>query len=151
VVTTLRLFSDYEQIHLLDGASQTDPNDAWMDPDGRLPHHLALAEDAVAVRTGLNGYMTVVVEVSDGPPGDDPAGSADAVECSLRVDSGVLVVTSPTYGEDDGDRIAVPAGWLRLRIRWSRSYEDPPGEDEPELVLRIQCWPAGPSAARSLL
>jgi hypothetical protein len=150
LATELTVFSDYRQIHVLDGDSKADPADYWSRFDNPLHSHLALAEDAVGIATGVNGYVTVTVEVTDGPPADDANAFEHVMECSLRANAGQLVVTAPTYGEDDGDRISVPGGWVRLRMSLARSPFDEQQLDEGDGLVdpakwqrvRIQCWPA---------
>jgi hypothetical protein len=146
VATEFTVFSDYHQIHIRDSGSGAELADYWSRFDNPLHSHLALAEDAVGVATGVNGYVTVAVEVTNGPPGDDRDAFEHVTECSVRADSGQLVVTAPTYGEDDGDRVGVPAGWLRLRISLTSSPfedEDPSGPQH----VRVRCWPAAPADA----
>jgi hypothetical protein len=150
VATTFTLFSDYHQISVLDGASSTDTSVGWSRFDEPLHSHLSLAEDAIAVMTGVNGNVTVTIEVTAGPPADDSASFQHVTECSLRADSGELVVTAPTYGPDDGDRVPVPAGWLRLRtsLAWSPFDDDEiDGLDDSARRIRIQCWLAPPTSA----
>ena len=146
------MFSDYHQIEVLDRASHVVLADYWSRTDHPLHHHLALAEDAVAIGTGVNGYVTVAIDVTDGPPADDTNAFEQVMECSLRADSGQLVVTSPTCGEDDGDRVDVPQGWLRLRISLTTLPDGEFSEDDVDdparwQRLRVQCWPAAPTDA----
>ncbi|MEV6320777.1 hypothetical protein AB0M45_06190 [Nocardia sp. NPDC051787] len=148
--TELTVFSDYQQIHLLDSASSTEVADQWF--DSALPDHLALANDAIGIRTGLNGHVTVTIDVTDAPPADDKDAFGTVTECSLRADSGTLRLTCPTYGEEDGDLVTVPRGWLRLRVSLTRSPDDADydedSDDSADLQhIRIQCWPAEPSDA----
>ncbi|WP_157555257.1 hypothetical protein [Nocardia crassostreae] len=142
----LIVFSDYEQIYLLDSESSTELADHWLDSE--LIDYLALAEDGVGIRTGFNGDVAVGIEVIGGPPDGDLEGFDTVTECSLRADSGLLRLTSPTYGLEDGDLVAVPRGWLRLRVSLTRSPDDetPEWSDEyPEdpaarQHIRVQCW-----------
>jgi hypothetical protein len=110
---------------------------------------LTPAGDAVAVATGFNGDVVIVMEVLDGPPVDDRHAFEDVAECSLRSESGVLLLTSPTYGIGDGEPVTVPAGWLRLRVSspWESfgdgAHEVVDQDDPPR--MRLQCWPAPPA------
>ncbi len=144
----LAIFSDYLQIHLLDDGVGVGPTDEWAD-DGPLSAHLAMTPGGVGFFTGINGPIVVVMEVLDGPPADDRHAFTEVVESSILVSSGRLVLTAPVYGEGDGDRIDVPAGWLRLRTAHARSPFDGPLDDEDADPprIRIQCWPAPPAAA----
>ncbi|WP_156959670.1 hypothetical protein [Nocardia sp. BMG51109] len=161
------LFSDYHQIHVFDRDMADDPCDLW-GGDDPLAAYLALGRDAVAVETGVNGYLVVAVEVADEPS----AVGADAevvLECSLRADSGRVVLGSPTLPAADGPAFDVPAGWLRLRVSmawWPDEWEslrvetvaaDDLDEDSIPLYsrdkpsfeilnrVRLQLWPAAPS------
>jgi hypothetical protein len=142
MATEFKTFSDDRQLLVLDRDSQTELADYWSRFDSPVHNHLALAEDGVSIYTGLNGDVTVAVDVVDRPPVDDRDAFAQVVECSVRIDSGVLVVTCTTYGEGDGDPVEVPAGWLRLRISLTN---EPYEEDVEEQHIRIQCWSAEPA------
>ncbi|NIH78924.1 hypothetical protein [Amycolatopsis viridis] len=138
MATDLTVFSDYRQIHLLDSGSSTELADQWS--DSALFHYLALADDAIGIWTGVNGDVIVTIDVTDVAPADDKDAFDIVTECSLRAASGALRLTSPTYGEDDGDLVTVPRGWLRLRLSLTRTPGDWPH-------VRIQCWPAEPTDA----
>jgi hypothetical protein len=139
------LFSDYQQIELYDVACTAVLADQWAPSDNPWGDHVALAGDAVAILTGVNFPVVVTVDVADAPPAPDADAFEHVVECSLQSPSGRLRLTSPTYGEDDGDRFDVPAGWLRLRISLIHSPFDEfsPGVDP--VPLRLQLWPSAPA------
>ncbi|MFE9324206.1 hypothetical protein ACIHDR_11465 [Nocardia sp. NPDC052278] len=150
MVTELTVFSDYRQIHLLDSDSSAELADQWT--NSALLDYLALADDAIGICTGGNGDVIVTIDVTDAPPADDKDAFDTVTECSLRANSGALRLTCPTYGEGDGDVVAVPKGWLRLRVCLTRSRDD--GEcdqdsDDPAewQHIRIQCWLADPANA----
>ncbi|WP_330231292.1 hypothetical protein OHA40_01620 [Nocardia sp. NBC_00508] len=150
MTTELTVFSDYWQIHLLDSDSSTEVTDHWL--DSALLDYLALADDAIGICTGVNDHVTVTIDVTDGPPADDKDAFDTVTECSLRADSGTLRLTSPTYGENDGDLVTVPTGWLRLRVSLTRSIDDEEYDEDSDdpadrRHIRIQCWPAEPSDA----
>jgi hypothetical protein len=169
----LLVFSDYDQIHVTDRGADDVPS-GW-----HLEHaasgYLAPEEDGAAIATGVNGYVTVAVEVIDGPPAVDGDVGEIVTECSFRVPSGQVVVGCPTTPLEDGPVVGVPAGWVRLRARlawWPDALEEPRTEvvaagelDEssfpPYLVgvaavevsqrVRVQLWaaePAGPLLVR---
>lgn len=164
----LLLFSDYNQIHILDRNSTVDPPDAWWRAHP-ASDYLAPEDDAVAIGTGVNGYVTVTVEVTDGPPTVDQDAAEVVAECSLRADSGQLIMTDPVSGREDAPLVSVPRGWLRLRTSlawWPDPWKEPRTEvvdadnldessippylrDEPTVKVlqrvRIHLWPAAPA------
>jgi hypothetical protein len=173
VAKDVLLFSDYHQIHVFDRDTAEDPSDLWGLDDTQAAGYLAVGRQAVAIQTGVNGYVVVAVEVTDGPP----AVGTDAeivLECSLRIDSGRVVLGSPTLPALDGPAFDVPAGWLRLRVStaWLPDEERPRvgtvaagdldedsiplySRDQPAFEVlnrvRLQFWPAvasGPALVR---
>lgn len=145
VATELTIFSDERQIHLLDSDSSTEVADQWS--SSALLDYLALADDAIGIHTGVDGDVTVAVDVTDAPPAADEDSFDTVTECSLRADSGTLRLTCPSYDEDEGDLVEVPRGWLRLRVSLTRSPMDEEADDDSDdpadrQHIRIQCWPA---------
>ncbi|WP_227983060.1 hypothetical protein [Nocardia spumae] len=152
--TELTIDSDYRQIHLFDSGTANEPWSGWGDEP------MVLAEDAAGILTGVNGDVTVVFEVTDGPVTDDEEAEHTIVEFSLLSASGRLLVTSPSWGVEDAEPLEVPRGPLRLRVALSRQPwldsdddddfdEDDTSEDgDPadRQRIRIRCWPAAPSA-----
>ena len=147
------LFSDYTQIELYDVASTALLADYWAPDDANpLGDLFALAGDAVAVYTGVNDHVVVTVEVHGAPPPSDAEAFAVVAECSLRSPSGRLRLTSPTYGDDDGDRFDVPAGWLRLRVSLTHELmADRAETGGGALPLRLQLWAAPGSEPPALI
>lgn len=140
------LFSDYQQIELYDVASTVLLADHWApDEANPLGDLFAVGGDAVAIWTGVDDYVVVTVEVLAAPPTLAAAAFALVHECSLRSPSGRLRLTCPTYGEDDGDRFDVPAGWLRLRVSLTRELLAEESETGGPFPLRLQLWPAPPA------
>ncbi|MEV3964524.1 hypothetical protein AB0M34_27180 [Nocardia sp. NPDC050193] len=150
MVAELTVFSDYQQIYLLDSESRSAPAGEWS--DSALLDHLASTNDAVGICTGVNGVVTVVIEVSGAAPVDDTDAFDTVTECSLRAGSGTLRLTSPTCGEDDGALVTVPKGWLRLRVSlttspMSQEYGQESDDPADRQRVRIQCRPAEPAEA----
>ena len=140
------LFSDYEQIELYDVASGATLADHWAPDDANpLGDLFALADDAVAVWTGVNDHVVVTVEVLAAPAPPDGDAFAIVAECSLRSPSGRLRLTCPTYGEHDGDRFDVPAGDLRLRVSLPHELLAGHSGTGGPFPLRLQLWPAPPT------
>ncbi|MEV0251905.1 hypothetical protein AB0H76_35320 [Nocardia sp. NPDC050712] len=126
------------RIHLLDSASSTEPAD--QPSDSALFDYLALTEDAVGIRTGVDGNVSVGIEVLDAAPVDDNTAFDSVTECSLRVDSGRLRLTSLASDAHGGGLVAVPAGWLRLRVLL---FQSPDANATTGVQhVQIQCWPA---------
>lgn len=146
VTLELRLFADYHQIHLFDEGSQADVADAWTEE--AVADNIAVAGDAIAVGTAVNGFVAVRVELLDQPPVPDTGDFDHVVEGSMQVRSGRLVVMGCTECEPEATRFDVPTGWLRMRASRSNlavatrlgveSSEDPATTEQ----LRIQVWPA---------
>ena len=144
------LFADYHQIHIFDDGSTTSLGDAWL-TETATATNLAVEADAIAVGTTVNVFVDVTVDILDRDPGDDSADFDHVAEASLRSASGRLVVMGCTGYEPDADRIAVPAGWLRLRAsrrNLDAAWEaDLASDDDPDTTeqVRIQVWPADPA------
>ena len=63
VATELTVFSDYSQIHLLaSDYSSAELADQWA--NSALLEYLALADDAIGIRAGVNGDVTVTIDVN---------------------------------------------------------------------------------------
>ncbi|KZM72590.1 hypothetical protein IU500_03300 [Nocardia terpenica] len=141
------IFSDYNQIHLFDADSVNHPWDEWTD------YPLTLAEDAVGILTGVNTNVLIAFEVTEIPTSEHTHDFDAVLEFSLRVDSGYLVVSSPTWVPDADDRVTVPRGWLRLRVSIACNpfenepdYDDDPDDPVARQRLFIHCWPAARGA-----
>ncbi|MER6914006.1 hypothetical protein ABT354_20225 [Streptomyces sp. NPDC000594] len=144
-MTTLELFADYFQLHVLDEGSEGDFGGVW---NGRsVLDGLAVLDDALAIGTAVNDTVAVEVRGHDRQPDDDSADFDHVVEASLHTPSGRLVVMGCTDYLADAARFDVAAGWTRARasrrnlaqaVRWSESEEGPEAMEE----VRLQIWPA---------
>jgi hypothetical protein len=141
------VFADYYQIHLFDEGSTTDLSDVWTDKTAA--DQLAAGGDAMVVGTVVNVSVSVDVEILDQPPADDWAESDHAVEGSLHVPSGRMVIMGCTDYEPDALRLSVPAGWLRVRVAKSNLDVAITADPDPDAFdraaaeqVRIQLWPA---------
>jgi hypothetical protein len=149
VVTELRLFADYFQIHVFDEGSETDFGDLWTSQTAR--EGLAVGPDAVGIGTAVNVFVQVSVETLSSPPASDEVGFDHVVEASLKSESGRLVVMGCTDYEPDAARFGVTPGWLRLRASRSNldtaAALDTDSAKTPETMerVRIQVWPAAPA------
>ncbi|WP_157224371.1 hypothetical protein [Nocardia paucivorans] len=68
--------------------------------------HMAIAENAAAIMTGVNARVHITVEVGRAAPIDDSHAFDTVFEFGLRVDSGRLTVTSPMSWP--GEQVPVP-------------------------------------------
>jgi hypothetical protein len=142
----LRLLADYHQIHVCDEASENDLGEAWTEQ--AVDDCLAVNADIVGIRTEVNVFVSVSVEVLQAAPSDDSAAFDHVVEASFHNVSGRLVVMGCTDYMPDAERFAVPSGWLRLRAAQSNlpaaSRAGVASDEAPETIqrVRLQVWPA---------
>ena len=141
--TTLRLFADYGQIHLLDASSAPSFEDAWTAQ--ATEDRVAVADGGVALGTADTADVSVTVERRDGPPeaSSDSAGDHET-EASVHVPSGKLVVMGCTDELAKAKRIDVGSGTFRLRIVHT-------GLAKGKERIAVRLWPAAmaePSVVR---
>ena len=108
------LFADYHQVYLCDAVDPPRLPDEW--PDHRLRQRVNLADRALVVSTARNMDVPLQVELHVARPTPELALADHAVECSLRVPSGKLVIAGLTDDIKTAARIAVPAGDLRALV-----------------------------------
>lgn len=108
------LFADYFQFYLQDEAVEGDLSDSWMEQ--AHVRRLALAPGTIGVRTARSMDVPVVVEVRQSEPVEDLAAWDHAIECSIDVISGRLVVAGCTDYFQDAARIDVVPGCYRVRV-----------------------------------
>lgn len=113
-----------------------------------MERQLAVDIDALAVGTLVNVNVTVTLEMLDGAPDVESASYDHVVEASTYVPSGRLVIMGCTDYEPDAHRMAVPSGWIRIRVAKSNldaaQHADRNSDADPATTerLRIQAWPA---------
>ncbi|WP_244306283.1 hypothetical protein, partial [Streptomyces virginiae] len=146
VATTLELFADYFQIHILDEDSDADFSDVWTEQT--VSDGLGVTEGGLAIGTDVNFTVAVAVHLLTFQPDDDSDDFDHVVEASLNLTSGRLVVLGCTDDIDAAARFDMPTGWTRIRASRrglaTAAFPDLDCEDEPEDTeeIRLQAWPA---------
>jgi hypothetical protein len=131
----LRLFADYHQIHLLDAGHTAHPGVAEAWTAQATEDRLAEAGDIAAFGTERKEVVSVDLQVLDAEPAPDPSRWDHVTSCSLRVDSGTLVVMGCTDYLPEAKRVALPPGTWRVRA----SHVGLAGKVER---IRLQLWPS---------
>ncbi|HEX6870822.1 MAG TPA: hypothetical protein VF163_06970, partial [Micromonosporaceae bacterium] len=132
-----------------------DLGDAWLTPEASVAQ-VAVGTEAVAIGTAVNVFVQVSVDLLDSAPAGDADEFDHVAELSLHCGSGRLVMMGCTDYEPDAQRVAVPAGWLRIRAargNLDRAYRADLASDESAETIervRLQIWPA-PRAGTVLL
>jgi hypothetical protein len=141
-VHNFNLFADYHQFYLQDENSDSSLEDSWTpEATDRL---LAVAPGVIGVGTMRNMTVPVSVEVRDTAPVQSVECDHE-VECSIKVESGKLVVAGCTDYLPDAARIQIKPGTYRARISYSNldslSNDGLEGDDKYSVVL----WPSTPT------
>ncbi len=112
----LDLFADYHQIHLFDDGMNPDLAEAWTVQ--ATEDKLAVAEGGLGIGTQEADTLSVIVAIHASEP--TTGSDADHVtEGSIEIKSGQLVALGCTDYLPDAKRIAVVAGWYRVRVSHS--------------------------------
>lgn len=132
------LFADYFQFYLQDENADGIDGESWT--DGALEARLALESGAFAVSTARNMDVPVTVAILDGPPDQDVSGWDHAVEFSIDVPSGRLVVAGCMDFFPDAERIPLRGGTYEARVLFANlealSEDGLGGEDR----YRVELW-----------
>jgi hypothetical protein len=145
-VTTLRLFADYFQLHVMDENAEDDLSDAWTDE--AMTDALAVSDQTLGIGTEINMYVDVTVELLDRTPGDAGDDFDHVVEASVEVPSGRIAILGCTDYLPDAARFEVPNGFVRVRASRANlanvRQPDEEGHDAPEAAeqVHLQIWPA---------
>jgi hypothetical protein len=138
----LIVFADYFQFIVQDEQSEDDFSELWT--AGAAERALAVGESAICPGTLRNVEVAVEVHVLDEEPAFDLASVDHAVEASLWVSSGVLVVMGCTGYFAEAPRIEIPPGSYRvlsvMQGLSSITSEWGPAEDSYVVYL----WPGEP-------
>lgn len=145
---TLYLFAHYFQFYVQDETSSGIDGDSWTDE--AVQGRLALEESAFAVRTARNMGVPVKIVVADAPPDLDLSLWDHAVEFSINVPSGRLVVAGCTDYFPDGERLFVEPGHYVARVLFGNlkalSEDGLEGEDH----YRSDLWKGHPKTFTAL-
>src|SRR6202049_680445 len=132
--------AEARQFYLEDWGAEGNSAEVWT---GRsLENHFGTVPGLVAVATGSQDRVPVLIEVWDGEPADDVELHDHVGETSLEVRSGRLVV-SECQGDPRLVEVIVKAGWYRVRIACDKLASA--DEDGHADSSRCQLWPAPPS------
>jgi len=139
VVHRLTIFADYFQFVLMDEESEDDFSTIWTDEAfGRM---LAVGSNAVCPGTLRNVDVTVEIEILNAPPSIDLSEWDHAVEASINIPSGKLVVMGCTGHLPDSTRIEVKPGNYQL-LSLAGGIDTIQTEWEPaDDLYRVYLWP----------
>ena len=142
------VFADYFQFVLMDENSQDDFSVIWTEE--ALHRMLAVAPTAVCPGTLRNVDVSVEIEILDQAPAIELSAWDNAVEASINIPSGKLVVMGCTGYLPDAPRISVSPGSYQL-LSLAGGIDTIQTEWEPaEDLYRVSLWP-GPVREPNLL
>lgn len=142
-----RLLADYYQFYVEDDEANADWTGAWTDEtvlDGAVA-----VPGAIVVRTARDQWVPVRLSVLDAEPPLELEGSDHAVEASVEVRSGRLVVAGCTDDFRTADRITVQPGSYRVRVLY-RNIDPATASDAAEDSYELLLWPGSAQPARVL-
>ena len=108
-----QLFADYHQVYLCDDAHSRLPEE-WTEDN--LRQRINRTDHALVISTARNTEVPLKVELHTSRPSPDLAAVDHAIEASLRVPSGKLIVAGLSDYGKTAIRVAVPAGDLRALV-----------------------------------
>lgn len=136
----LTLFADYHQFYIQDENVDGNLSDAWT--DDAVERLLAVAPGTVGIGTVRNVDVPVTISVLEQEPVFDPEKFDQVVECSVAIESGMIVAAGCTDYFPDAVRIKIPTGPYRVRVSFegldSVSADGVEGGDR----YHLQLWPA---------
>ncbi len=142
------VFADYFQFVLMDENSQDDFSVIWTEE--ALHRMLAVAPTAVCPGTLRNVDVSIEIEILGQAPEVELSAWDNAVEASINLPSGRLVVMGCTGYLPDAPRISILPGTYQL-LSLAGGIETIKNEWEPaEDIYRVLLWP-GPAREPKLL
>lgn len=133
------IFADYFQFMLMDEGSQDDFSVLWT--EDALNRMLAVGHSAVCPSTLRNVDVAVEIVVLDKAPEVDLSAWDNAVEASIHIPSGKLVVMGCTDYLADSPRISAKPGTYQL-LSLAGGIDTIQCEWEPaEDLYRVYLWP----------
>jgi len=144
----LSLFADYFQFYIQDEGVTGDLSQSW--DEEATTRLLAVAPGTIGIGTARNMDVPVLVEICEQEPHDDLFEWGHAVEASLEVASGHLVIAGCTNHFPDTARIEVAPGCYHARLSFAEldsiSEDRLKGDDH----YWVQVWPSLPAGVRIL-
>jgi hypothetical protein len=135
----IELFADYFQFYLEDEGSQPDTSDIWNEE--HVNQLLAVYPGMIAVGTARNMTVPVRIVLREDKPFLETDKYDKINECSIKTDTGKIVVLGCTDDYSDALRLNVRPGVYRARIHYAGldtlSENGLEGEDRYEVIL----WP----------
>lgn len=131
-----RIYADYHQFYLEDEGGPHRTDTLW-DKD-TAERMLAVGEGLLGVGTARYETVPVRIEFHDGEPETDAGVCSRINECSLRTDSGRLVLSGCTEYLPEAARIEAEPGIYRVRVLYiglETVVDDWEGEDRYVLQL----------------
>jgi hypothetical protein len=134
------LFADYHQFYVQDKDVDGNLSNAWTDE--AVERLLAVAPGTVGIGTVRNVDVPVTIAVLEREPVLDADKFDQVVECSISVQSGIIVAAGCTDYFPNAARIKVAPGTYRVRASFegldSVSADGLEGNDH----YHLQLWPA---------
>ena len=142
------LFAEYFQIYVQDSRTDETLPVFW---ESEHEADLCVVTDAlIAIRTARELDVPVTVTVADSKPEDEePLDDWDhAIECSLNVPSGAVMIAATANDLYEAQLIPVKPGATGVRIYWGGLNELDDEGFEGEDHYRISLWPVEKEAER---
>lgn len=135
----LTIFADYFQFVLMDEGSEDDFSTIWTDE--AFDRMLAVGSNAVCPGTLRNVDVNVEIEILDEPPSIDLSQWDHAVEASINIPSGKLVVMGCTGYLPDATRIEINPGTYQLLSLAGGIASIKTEWEAADDVYRVYLWP----------
>jgi hypothetical protein len=133
------IFADYFQFIVMDENSTDDFSTIWTDV--ALKQSLAVGKEAICPGTFRNVNVEVEIKLADADPEIDLTKYDHAVEASIKVPSGRLIIMGCTDYQPDASRIELPAGVYHV-LSLAAGIETITTEWEPANDLyTVYLWP----------
>lgn len=142
-----RLLADYYQFYVEDDEANADWTEAWTEES--VQDGAVAVPGAVVVRAARDQWVPVRVSVHDHEPELSLDDCDHAVETSVEVRSGRLVVAGCTDDFRTADRVPVQPGSYRVRVLY-RNLDATTAADADEDSYEVLLWPGSAQPTRVL-
>lgn len=139
------MMAEHRQFYLEDDGAEGDSGEVWT--GSALENHLGAVPGLVAIGTGTQDTVPILIEVWDAEPDLDVDGHDHVAETSLEVRSGTLLLAE-CMGNDRFAELTVNPGWYRIRVSFDRL--DTSDDLDHQDSYRCQLWPAPKAPDRVL-